>query len=102
MRARSILRGIVSGLLFAAWGGAAGAADIRVLATAAIRGAFETLIPQFERASGHKASVVYGASAGLKTRIDGGEAFDVCVLTGAQIDDLVKQTKVVEIGRAHV
>ena len=71
----------------------AAAAEIKLVSTVAAKSAMDALLPAFERTSGHKVTPVFGTSAGLKTRIDGGESFDVVILSPAQVDDLTKQGK---------
>ena len=44
---------------------AAGAAEVKVLASTAIKTALEELAPQFEKATEHKLTITYGASARL-------------------------------------
>ena len=75
--------------------GAAKAAEIKVVASVGVRAVLTDLAPAFERASGHKLSIIYGTAVPLKRQIDGGETFDVVVLVPTMLDDLVKQTKVV-------
>jgi molybdate transport system substrate-binding protein len=73
----------------------AGAAEIKVLSTVALKAALdEELLPQFERSAENKVIIKYDAAAALKKQIDGGEAFDVAILTPALIDDLIKQSKI--------
>ena len=75
--------------LFAA--GAANAAEVKVLASTAIKTALEALAPQFETASGHKLVITYGASARLQPAIEKGLAFDLAILSTTVTDALVKQ-----------
>ena len=56
------------------------AAEVKVLAVGVFPGAFKELVPQFERASGHKVTVQYGATPGLIKQIEAGETFDVAIL----------------------
>jgi len=81
---------------FVAWlaAGAANAAEIKVIASVGVRAVLTDLAPAFERASGHKVSIVYGTAVPLKRQIDSGETFDVVVLVPTMLDDLVKQTRV--------
>src|SRR6516225_9074132 len=46
--------------------GSANAAEIRLLASNALKSTLEELAPQFERASEHKLIITYGATAELK------------------------------------
>jgi molybdate transport system substrate-binding protein len=85
----------------------AAAAAVRVLSSNGVRSAIEALKPQLEQATGHPLSIEFSTSAAFKTRIDGGEAFDVTILTPALVEDLVKSGKVagdsrVDVGRVGV
>ena len=75
-------------------GVAATAAEIRVMAGAAMSGAFGELIPQFERTTGHKIVIQYGATGTFKRQIESGEAFDLAIFGSAGVDDLIKQGKI--------
>jgi molybdate transport system substrate-binding protein len=69
----------------------AGAADIKIMYPPPLRTSLSELIPQFERASGHKALVTYESSWLLVERIRKGETPDVAFLTARQADDLVQE-----------
>ena len=71
----------------------AGAAEIKVMASNALKSAGEELVPAFEKSSGHKVVVQWGAAVPLKAEIEKGASFDLTILTVAGIDDLVKQGK---------
>src|SRR5437773_4566038 len=81
----------LAAMLFAA---AAGAADIKVLASNGVRATLEELAPAFERETGHKLAITYGLAAVLKRQIEAGEAFDLAILTSGGIEDLARQGKV--------
>jgi len=83
-------------------GTGAHAAEIKVTASTALSGVITELTPQFERESGHKLAMKYGASATLKKQIEAGEAADVAILTPALIDELTQQGKVSGDTRANV
>ena len=69
--------------------------EIRVICSNGFRAAFEKLLPQAEHASGLKAKVQFGASRNLKTSIEGGDEFDLAILTPSQIlQDLAKEGKI--------
>jgi molybdate transport system substrate-binding protein len=80
----------------------AGAAEIKVLSSNALKTVFEALGPQFEKASGHKIVFKFDAAAPLKVEIEKGEAFDLALLTTAGVDDLIKQGKLVAATRADI
>jgi molybdate transport system substrate-binding protein len=74
---------------------AAGGAEIRVLCSNGMKAAMEKLIPDAERATGRTIAIQYSASALLKRSVEGGEPFDLAILTPGIIDDLIKSGKVV-------
>jgi molybdate transport system substrate-binding protein len=74
--------------------GSAGAAEIRALISTAVEAAMAELVPQFERASGHKLRIVYGPSGGVAKRLTDGEAADLIILADTGLDELTKQGKV--------
>ena len=87
----------------AAGAGAAKAAEIKVLSTVALKAALdEELLPQFAKSGESKVVIKYGAAAALKQQIEGGETFDVAILTPAAVDDLIKQGKIVTGSRTNV
>jgi molybdate transport system substrate-binding protein len=80
----------------------ADAAEIKLLVSNALKSTMEELTPQFEKASGHKLSLTFGAAAEIKTSIEKGAAVDVAILTAAVTDDLVKEGKLSAAGRADI
>jgi len=70
------------------------AADIKVITSVGVKAILEDLVPQFERATEHKLKITFGTAVPLKRQIDGGETFDVVILTPAMLDDLAKGGKV--------
>jgi molybdate transport system substrate-binding protein len=88
-------------------GATVNAAEIKILCTTALFTALEELAPQFERASGHKLVMSFANAASMTKRIADGEAADVAIITGAGVDDLIKQGKMasgtrVDIARSNV
>jgi len=75
---------------------------ITVLCSNGLKAVVEDLVPKFERETKHKVSVQYGLAAGLKQRIEKGEAFDVAFLTPAAMDDLAKQGRIAADSRATI
>jgi molybdate transport system substrate-binding protein len=82
--------------------GAVDAAEIKVLASNALKTALEELGPQFEKASEHKLSFSFNAAVPLKAEIEKGVAFDVAILSAPITEDLVKQGKLVAATRADI
>jgi molybdate transport system substrate-binding protein len=66
------------------------AAEIKAFITGAAHRAYETLAPQFERATGHKLVTQFDLPPALIKRIDAGEPFDVIVLS-YDVEALIKR-----------
>ena len=77
---------------------AAQAAEIRAFVTGAARGAYETLAPQFESASGHKLITTYDLPPALVRKIEAGEPYDV-VIRSYDVEGLITQGKLVADSR---
>ena len=78
----------------------ASAAEVRVMISGGLTAAYKALVPEFERATGHKVLTAYGPSMGTTTnaipvRLDRGEAADVLIMVGYALDDLVKNGKAI-------
>src|SRR6476646_9043970 len=69
----------------------ANAAELKVLATGAHIDSFKEIIPQFERASGHKLTVKYDASPVTMKKIEAGEEFDVAVAINGPMNETAKK-----------
>jgi molybdate transport system substrate-binding protein len=73
--------------------GAVQAADVKILTAGAMKAVVLELVPAFEKQTGHKAVVDNDTAGGLTKRIDGGEAFDLVVVTPGAIKDLAAKGK---------
>src|SRR5262245_19161638 len=83
----------------------AGAAEIKVMYPPPMRTMLSELIPQFERASGHKLADTYESSWLLVGRIQKGETPDVAFLTARQADDLIKEGRLarrIDVARSSI
>jgi molybdate transport system substrate-binding protein len=69
------------------------AADIKVLASTAVKTTLEELAPQFEKATGNKVDITFGPATALKAKIDEGTAFDVAILAAPVTDSLAGSGK---------
>ena len=67
-------------------------AEITAFLTGASHRVMDTLIPQFERTTGHKIVAQFGLPPALMKRVDAGEPFDVLILS-YDVDGLIKQGK---------
>ena len=90
------------GLAVLLHGTAAHAEEIRVLSSNGIKAVVDELAPQFEKATKHKVTTVFGLASALKTRIDGGERFDIAILTPPLLDDLIAKGTVAAASRSVV
>jgi molybdate transport system substrate-binding protein len=73
---------------------AAQAAEIKVLSSNALKPVLEELVPQFEKATGHRVKAEFAPAADLKGRIEKREAFDVAILTTPLMDELAKNSHI--------
>jgi molybdate transport system substrate-binding protein len=80
----------------------ADATEIKVLTAGAYKQVIVDVTPQFEKQTGHKLVIQNDTVGALVKRIDGGEAFDVVVVTPAALDYLMKKGKVVDGARAEL
>lgn len=72
----------------------AASAQVRVLASNGVRAALEALKPQAEKAAGQTLAIEYGSTAGLRRKIEAGEAFDMAIITPQATADLTKSGKI--------
>jgi molybdate transport system substrate-binding protein len=82
--------------------GIANAAEIKVIGSPGTREPYTLLVPGFEKASGHKVTVTWGGVTAVAKRVADGEVADVVMLPAAQIDDLIKQGKLIADSRVNV
>jgi len=64
--------------------------EIKVMLSAAFKEAYLELVPQFERASGHKVENLWVPSVQMMGRLKGGESVDLVILSAASLDELRK------------
>ena len=86
---------ICGALLAAISASVASAAEIKVLSPLAMRGVMPDVAPQFERSSGHKLMIEYATVGVITERLLKGEAADVAIVSGPQMEELQKQGKIV-------
>src|SRR2546421_5936231 len=76
-------------------GSTARAAEIKLLCAVALQPAMVTLIPEFEKSSGHKVRIAYGTAGAVADRVQKDEAADIVISSVPMIDRLQAQGKVV-------
>jgi molybdate transport system substrate-binding protein len=83
------------------------AAEVRVMISGGLTAAYTALVPQFERATGHKVLTARGPSMGttvnaIPVRLERGEPVDVLIMVGYALGDLVEHGKVVADSRVDL
>ena len=68
--------------------------EIKVLSSIATREAYNELVPQFERASGHKVATTWAGTVDIMKRMAAGEVHDLIVISSTELDELVRQGKI--------
>ncbi|AMN42426.1 molybdate ABC transporter substrate-binding protein [Rhodoplanes sp. Z2-YC6860] len=74
--------------------GAVQAAELKVLASGAVKEAYNELIPQFEKASGHKVAITWAGTVDIKKKVAAGEAYDVIIVASPEMDAFLKDGKI--------
>ena len=90
----------VAGLAMPLLAGQAQAAEIKVLASTAVKTTLEEVAPQFTKATGNKIDLTFAPASALREKIEQGTAFDVAVLTTPIVDGLAGSGKVEKIHTA--
>jgi molybdate transport system substrate-binding protein len=70
------------------------AAELKVLTAGAFKQVVTALVPAYEKQTGNKVIIENDTAGGLKTKIQGGEAFDVAVITPAALKELTASGKI--------
>lgn len=91
--------GVTGILLFA---GAATAAEIKVLSSNAIKETYLELVPGFERVTEHKVATTWAGTVEIMKRMQAGETFDLIIMAGPSLDELVKLGKIVPGSRVDL
>src|SRR5271165_5089602 len=68
--------------------------EIHILCSNSFHEAMQKLLPEAERTAGRRINVQFGASANFKRLIEGGEPFDLAIVTPQIIADLIKEGKI--------
>ena len=71
------------------------AAEIVLLSSTAMRESLEELVPAFEKASGHKVTIIFKSGVDVSAALRAGDQADLVVSTDTALDELVKEGKVV-------
>jgi len=82
--------------------GLASAAEIKVLSTQATEQSYRELVPQFEKATGHKVTTIFTGTLDADKRVAANEQHDVLIMSQSSIDAHVKGGKVVQGSRVDL
>jgi molybdate transport system substrate-binding protein len=77
-------------------------AEIKVLSSIATKEAYLELVPQFESASGHKVSTTWAGTTAIMQRMAAGESYDLVMISSSELDELIRQGKVVSGSRVDL
>ena len=78
------------------------AADITLLGPVSLRLVLPSVLPEFEKSSGHKVTVGYATLGAITKRLAEGEAVDVAMVSPAQNEELQKQGKLLAGSRIDI
>jgi molybdate transport system substrate-binding protein len=96
MNSRSIV--VAAAVLF--FSSIAQGAEVRLLASGALKDAYLELLPDFEKLSGHRVTVAWSSTTDIQKRVMAGEVADLVILGDAGTEELLKQGKLVGSTRA--
>src|SRR6202140_2596863 len=69
-------------------------AEIKVISTGGARAVMTSLVPEFERKTGHKVAIGFGTPGNMRDRLLQGEPADVAVAIAAILPDLERAGKI--------
>jgi molybdate transport system substrate-binding protein len=92
----------ITGLSLVANSSIAGAAEIKLFSPVAMKGVTPEVVAQFEKSSTHKVKVEYATVGALFERLQKDEGADVAIVSSRQLEDLLKQGKIVASSRADI
>lgn len=78
------------------------AAEIKVLSTQATEEAYKELVPQFEKASGHKVTTVFTGTLDANKRLASGEIYDMIIMSAPSIEEHIRSGKAAAGSRVDI
>ena len=76
--------------------------EIKVIASNAVKEALAELVPDFEKATGHTVTTIWGGTLDIMQRIGDGEVVDIVILAAPRIDDFIAQGRLVAGSRVDI
>jgi molybdate transport system substrate-binding protein len=70
--------------------------EIEVLSSIATREAYNELVLQFERASGHRVKTTWAGTTDIVKRMAAGETYDLVLVSSSEMDALVREGKILK------
>jgi len=77
-------------------------AEIKVLSSIATKEAYLELVPQFESATGHRVATTWAGTTAIMQRMAAGERYDLIVISSTELDELIRQGKIVAGSRVDL
>ncbi len=68
--------------------------EVKVISSAAVKETYLELVPQFEKASGHKVVTIWSGTADMMKRLKEGESADLVIIGSNSLDELIKLGKI--------
>src|SRR3984893_17776831 len=98
---------IVAAFLSCATASGQNAPSLKVMISPGFRAAYEELVPEFERKTGHTIVTAYRPSMGnapdaIPNRLQSGESADVVILASSALEELMKKHKVIPCTRVDL
>jgi molybdate transport system substrate-binding protein len=78
------------------------AAEIKVLSTQATEQSYRELVPQFEKATGHKVTTIFTGTLDADKRLAAGERYDLLIMSGPSIAQHLMDGKLVAGSRVDL
>jgi molybdate transport system substrate-binding protein len=77
-------------------------AEIKVLSSIATKEAYLELVPQFEKATGHKVTTTWSGTTAIMQKMAAGETYDLVFISSTEMEQLIKQGKIVAGSRVDL
>jgi len=75
-------------------------AEIKLLASGALKEAYLELLPNFEKATSHRVTAAWSSTTDIRKRVAAGEVTDLVILGDSGTEELIKEGKLVASTRA--
>jgi molybdate transport system substrate-binding protein len=76
--------------------------EIKVLSSIATKEAYLELVPQFERSSGHEVATTWSGTTAIMKQLAAGEQYDLVMISATELDELIRQGKIVAGSRVDI